>query len=144
MDSYVTYEDLVACSTQCCPICFEEYKSEEDVALSRNQECHHIYHVDCIVQWLVNNDECPMCRCKYLVQCIPSASSNAEDGESFGNVSEASSINFETSSSSSTESFTVDFQVQSQRTVDVEDSTIELNVSSGPQDRSPETLGSSH
>ena len=51
---------------RCCPICCEDYRKGDDIAWSRNEECHHAYHVDCILQWLMENDDCPMCRAQYI------------------------------------------------------------------------------
>lgn len=43
-----------------CSICFEELGDEkkEEYKLS----CNHVYHRDCIAQWLSNNTTCPLCR----------------------------------------------------------------------------------
>jgi len=51
---------------RCCPICCEDYRKGDDIAWSRNEECHHAYHVDCILQWLMDNHDCPMCRAQYI------------------------------------------------------------------------------
>ncbi|GFH47495.1 hypothetical protein CTEN210_03970 [Chaetoceros tenuissimus] len=52
-----------------CIICCDNYEEGDDIAYSRNQECHHFYHVDCILEWLMrdNNDDCPLCRSAFLV-----------------------------------------------------------------------------
>eukprot|EP00554_Chaetoceros_debilis_P007534 CAMPEP_0194076354 /NCGR_PEP_ID=MMETSP0149-20130528/3161_1 /TAXON_ID=122233 /ORGANISM="Chaetoceros debilis, Strain MM31A-1" /LENGTH=209 /DNA_ID=CAMNT_0038757073 /DNA_START=305 /DNA_END=935 /DNA_ORIENTATION=+ len=55
-------------SPKTCPICFEDYKKGDDIAWSKNEKCHHAYHVDCIMQWLMENDDCPMCREQYVVK----------------------------------------------------------------------------
>eukprot|EP00551_Chaetoceros_affinis_P010440 CAMPEP_0203664244 /NCGR_PEP_ID=MMETSP0090-20130426/1695_1 /ASSEMBLY_ACC=CAM_ASM_001088 /TAXON_ID=426623 /ORGANISM="Chaetoceros affinis, Strain CCMP159" /LENGTH=186 /DNA_ID=CAMNT_0050527421 /DNA_START=708 /DNA_END=1267 /DNA_ORIENTATION=+ len=55
----------VSDSIQICNICLEEYKVGEDIGWSRNSECHHAFHKDCIIEWLTNNDDCPICRKKY-------------------------------------------------------------------------------
>ena len=55
-------------SPKICTICCEEYKKGDDVAWSKNEECHHAYHVDCILEWLMmNHDECPQCRAKFIL-----------------------------------------------------------------------------
>ena len=43
-----------------CSICFEELEDEnrEEYKLS----CDHVYHRDCISQWLNNHTTCPLCR----------------------------------------------------------------------------------
>jgi len=53
-------------SPRCCPICYEEYKIGEDIAWSQNDECPHVYHLNCILEWLLDNDVCPMCRAQYI------------------------------------------------------------------------------
>jgi hypothetical protein len=50
-------------SKQECSICLDGYKSGETVCLAKNTEdCMHIFHQDCIVEWLKNHNECPLCR----------------------------------------------------------------------------------
>ncbi|GFH55125.1 hypothetical protein CTEN210_11601 [Chaetoceros tenuissimus] len=50
-----------------CTICCEEYVIGEDIAWSNNDECCHCFHTDCIVAWLMHdNDECPICRNQYI------------------------------------------------------------------------------
>lgn len=51
---------------QSCPICYESYKKGDSIAWSKNEKCFHAFHVDCIVEWLINHDDCPMCREKYV------------------------------------------------------------------------------
>ena len=52
-----------------CAICCDNYEEGDDIAYSRNQECHHFYHVECILEWLMreNNNDCPLCRSAFLV-----------------------------------------------------------------------------
>ena len=42
-----------------CSVCLSEYKEGESV---RKLLCEHLYHSDCIVQWLKVNRTCPLCR----------------------------------------------------------------------------------
>lgn len=52
-----------------CTICCEEYEVGEDIAWSNNDECCHCFHTDCIVVWLMHdNDECPICRNQYYLE----------------------------------------------------------------------------
>ena len=53
-------------SPQTCPICCEDYEVGDDIAWSKNEECHHAYHVECILEWLMDNKDCPMCRSNFL------------------------------------------------------------------------------
>lgn len=44
-----------------CPICLEDYDSNEKVHLLK---CNHVYHDKCILRWLYMNSSCPLCRVK--------------------------------------------------------------------------------
>ena len=60
-------------SPRSCPICCEDYVKGDDVAWSRNEECCHAFHTDCIVPWLMDHDDCPMCRCVYVKEGVDEA-----------------------------------------------------------------------
>ena len=49
-----------------CPICLETYKENDDICWSRNKNCTHAFHLDCMVDWLMIHDDCPLCRSNYL------------------------------------------------------------------------------
>lgn len=49
-----------------CGICLCEYEEGEEICWSSNIECTHLFHKDCIVEWLMRHDDCPCCRCDYL------------------------------------------------------------------------------
>jgi len=53
-------------SPKSCSICLEPYREGDDICWSQNEKCAHVYHLDCIVDWLMNSDECPLCRADYL------------------------------------------------------------------------------
>lgn len=42
-----------------CTICLSEFEQEEDV---RRLPCMHLFHVECVDQWLSQNKRCPICR----------------------------------------------------------------------------------
>ncbi|CAF0746850.1 unnamed protein product [Brachionus calyciflorus] len=42
-----------------CTICLNEYENSENV---RRLPCMHLFHVNCVDQWLKMNKKCPMCR----------------------------------------------------------------------------------
>ena len=42
-----------------CSICLEEFKEGEKI---KNLNCNHIFHEECLLPWLNDNDYCPMCR----------------------------------------------------------------------------------
>ena len=45
-----------------CSICLEGYCSGEKVCLSKNSDCPHVFHQECIAEWLKRHDKCPLCR----------------------------------------------------------------------------------
>lgn len=49
-----------------CSICLEPYKENEEICWSKNENCTHAFHLDCMVNWLMDHDECPICRSAYL------------------------------------------------------------------------------
>jgi len=53
-------------SPKSCPICLEEYKVGDEIAWSKNDQCPHAFHLDCALDWLMDHDECPLCRGDYL------------------------------------------------------------------------------
>ncbi|KAG9156777.1 hypothetical protein Leryth_025457 [Lithospermum erythrorhizon] len=42
-----------------CSICQEEYEAEDEMG---KLKCGHFYHIDCIKQWLVQKNCCPVCK----------------------------------------------------------------------------------
>ena len=49
-----------------CPICLDEFCVGDEVCWSHNKECLHIHHLDCIVNWLMDHDKCPLCRQEFV------------------------------------------------------------------------------
>ena len=49
------------CDQVQCTICLERFKEGENI---RRLECLHIYHINCIKNWLKNKDQCPVCKFK--------------------------------------------------------------------------------
>lgn len=49
-----------------CAICIERYSKGDEIAWSFNERCHHAFHLDCILDWLLKHDDCPLCRMDYL------------------------------------------------------------------------------
>lgn len=41
-----------------CPICLQKIKFKKTLT------CSHKYCYECIKEWLIKNDSCPVCRCK--------------------------------------------------------------------------------
>ncbi|XP_014256477.1 E3 ubiquitin-protein ligase arkadia-B isoform X1 [Cimex lectularius] len=46
-------------NTEKCTICLSEFEDFEDV---RRLPCMHLFHVECVDQWLSSNKRCPICR----------------------------------------------------------------------------------
>ena len=49
-----------------CSICLCDYQARDIVAWPRNTDCNHVFHEDCITEWLKEHDECPLCRCNLM------------------------------------------------------------------------------
>ncbi|KAL4924639.1 uncharacterized protein BDV17DRAFT_274163 [Aspergillus undulatus] len=56
-DEEVTEDTLQQCNE--CGICVNSYR--KGMLISR-LPCQHTFHRQCVVQWLCNNDTCPLCR----------------------------------------------------------------------------------
>lgn len=41
-----------------CMICMDEFKDQEKV---KQIKCGHIFHKECLVQWILNQNNCPIC-----------------------------------------------------------------------------------
>lgn len=46
-------------NTEKCTICLSEFEDNEDV---RRLPCMHLFHIECVDQWLATNKRCPICR----------------------------------------------------------------------------------
>ncbi|RVW35586.1 Polynucleotide 5'-hydroxyl-kinase NOL9 [Vitis vinifera] len=55
----IKFEDVN--STDKCIICLEEFATELEVS---RMPCSHVYHKDCIIEWLERSHMCPLCRFK--------------------------------------------------------------------------------
>lgn len=42
-----------------CLVCQHEYEDQEKL---RRLPCRHVFHTDCVDQWLMTHDDCPYCR----------------------------------------------------------------------------------
>lgn len=45
-----------------CSICLDIYKTGETICWAKTDECDHIFHRECIVEWMKDHDDCPLCR----------------------------------------------------------------------------------
>jgi len=53
-------------TTKSCFICLEPYKVGDNIFYSKNEKCCHSYHETCMMRWLMDHDDCPLCRNNYL------------------------------------------------------------------------------
>ena len=54
-----------------CAICLEKYIPGDKLAFSR--QCCHMFHKQCITEWLLRQDCCPYCRLQFLIPARPSS-----------------------------------------------------------------------
>jgi hypothetical protein len=65
-DSSVGEEEMAGCA-----ICLSHFKPQQLVCESNNALCQHVFHKDCMVDWLTkHHDNCPMCRGVYLPKTV--------------------------------------------------------------------------
>jgi hypothetical protein len=54
-----------------CSICLSHFEPQQLVCESNNSSCQHVFHKDCMVDWLMKgHDTCPMCREVYLLKTV--------------------------------------------------------------------------
>lgn len=51
---------------QICCICMDKFSCNQQVYWL---DCKHIYHKDCLDNWICYKQECPICRCKITTDC---------------------------------------------------------------------------
>lgn len=61
-----------------CPVCKDEFVLGSE---ARMMPCHHIYHADCIIPWLVRHNSCPVCRFE-----MPTQGSDGSSHSGMGNA----------------------------------------------------------
>ena len=50
----------------CCPICLDDFRQGDRISSSSTGQCHHTFHRDCILDWLLTDDTCPCCRQNFV------------------------------------------------------------------------------
>ena len=65
-DIETEYSENDSSCALCC-ICLNVYKEGEEVCWSKNTDCRHSFHRECVEQWLLKHDDCPYCRKQYIV-----------------------------------------------------------------------------
>ena len=53
-------------SRDICAICLAKYDHDDVISWSNNKQCSHVFHRECIAQWLEKKEECPVCRRFFL------------------------------------------------------------------------------
>ena len=53
-----------------CAICFSPFEDHDLVCESNNLSCKHVFHKDCLVQWLERHEDCPICRNIYILETV--------------------------------------------------------------------------
>jgi Ring finger domain len=49
-----------------CPICLQDLQVNQIVSWSTNPSCQHVFHHECIKEWLLRRIDCPFCRETFL------------------------------------------------------------------------------
>ncbi|KAH9620406.1 hypothetical protein KSS87_000018 [Heliosperma pusillum] len=60
----IQFDEKVKARDSLCCVCLGEFEMEEE--LQQVRLCRHVFHGDCIYQWLRANTTCPLCRCPLL------------------------------------------------------------------------------
>jgi hypothetical protein len=55
-----------------CAICLSPFEPQQLVCESSSSSCQHVFHKDCMVDWLMREDHgtCPMCREVFLLKTV--------------------------------------------------------------------------
>lgn len=54
-------------SSKCCSICLEPFQVGERVSWASTNHCNHAFHPSCIQTWLIRHEQCPLCRCRFML-----------------------------------------------------------------------------
>lgn len=57
-----------------CAVCIEEWKSGDTL---RTLPCFHIFHMDCIDEWIRRQGSCPICRTNFSADAISRVTASA-------------------------------------------------------------------
>eukprot|EP01083_Nonionella_stella_P004070 11740_1 len=59
-------------NSDACSICLDSFQFHDEIASSRNENCSHTFHIQCITKWLLspknNDNSCPVCREDFLAK----------------------------------------------------------------------------
>jgi len=72
----------------CCAICLCPYDVGDTIIWSSNGSCQHAFHDECIVPWLVKNQngECPCCRTQFTDLPPPNGKNGENNGPSIWSI----------------------------------------------------------
>ena len=59
-----TVDPNIVAKGSCCSICLDDFDETRDIVYL---DCQHIYHEDCIIEWINKDPSCPLCRTNSLV-----------------------------------------------------------------------------
>lgn len=50
-----------------CSICLQKYNNGDQIFITK---CQHKYHIQCLLSWYKNNNNCPICRKQICINSI--------------------------------------------------------------------------
>lgn len=59
-----TVDPNILAKGSCCSICLDDFDETKDIVYL---DCQHIYHTECIIEWINKDTSCPLCRTNSLV-----------------------------------------------------------------------------
>lgn len=62
-----------------CTICLEKFSTGNSISWPKYGDCDHIYHTECITEWLAMHDDCPLCRVAIIGNVPEMRQPNEED-----------------------------------------------------------------
>lgn len=49
-----------------CAICLDRFIHDDDICVSQDVQCIHVFHLECLYPWLLKSQDCPCCRRDFL------------------------------------------------------------------------------
>jgi len=66
ISSWASVGSIPPPSADVCCICLEVYSAGDTICVAKNPNCDHLFHKDCVLEWMKTNDQCPLCRINLL------------------------------------------------------------------------------
>lgn len=57
-------------STESCPICLCEWENGEHISITCCKPINHVFHANCLSEWLMRRTYCPMCNNKLITDLV--------------------------------------------------------------------------